>query len=475
MLRTCVRTAVALIVVIAVLAVVGWLPSTTASAALHWDSRIAPVAAAAAKIRGLQFEHPVPVRFLSDTAFRKQVTSDRSDLTAADKREIKTVTETLRAFGLLPGDTDLFDAVNQAEGDGVLAYYSPHDKEVVVRGKGPLDAATRATLAHELTHVLQDQHFDLPALEKVDRKDHPDSGALQALIEGDANWVEQKYVGRMSKADQAAYFASFDAPVAAPATPVPPIVDFIMGAPYDLGPYMIEALRATDGRTAVDHAFRSPPTNDAQMLDPSKLVSDTSARSVPAPKLAAGEKRVGKTEEFGALGLYVMLASRIPAAEAFAAADGWAGDRQVTLRRKGTTCARVEFEGRTPADTTRIQAALTAWSSAMPVGTVDVRPQRGGIELISCDPGAGVSGPSEQKLSQARTLLSERNGSLVEVLHEKAPPELARCFANGLAADPLFTQLIVDADTAFADLDAAAQQQLQGVAAQVAERCRSTG
>ncbi len=453
----------------------GNVPGAFAAAATpkEWDARIAPIAKAAQRIRGLKFEHPVPVRFLTETAFRKQVTSDRNKLTKKDKREIKTVTETLRAFGLLPGNVDLFDAVNTAKGEGVLAYYSPEDHEVVVRGKGPIDAPTRATLAHELTHVLQDQHFDLPKIEREDAKEHPDSGALKALIEGDANWVEDKYVGEMNGADRKAYIDSITASGSASSGHVPGIVQFILGAPYELGPSMIAALRATGGRAAVDNAFRAPPTNEAQMLDPAKLVLNTTARTVAAPKVNAGERRIGRSEEFGALGLYIMLASRIPAADAFAAAEGWAGDRQIALHKQAKTCARVAFEGRTPADTTRIRTALDAWAAAMPAGTASTRSRGDGVDLTSCDPGTGVSGPSEEKLTQAQILLSERNGSLVEALQQKATPRLATCFANGLATEPLFTELIVQGNTGFSQLDPASQGRLRDLATAVATRCRS--
>ena len=36
-----------------------------------------------------------------------------------------------------------------------------------MRGDGPFTVETRVTLAHELTHVLQDQHFDLQKLDKA--------------------------------------------------------------------------------------------------------------------------------------------------------------------------------------------------------------------------------------------------------------------------------------------------------------------
>ena len=65
-----------------------------------------------------------------------------------------------RAIGLVEGTSDLFGATNQLSGDGTLAYYDPTDQRVRVRGTEQTEAV-KATLAHELTHALQDQYFNL--------------------------------------------------------------------------------------------------------------------------------------------------------------------------------------------------------------------------------------------------------------------------------------------------------------------------
>src|SRR5262245_52355767 len=54
----------------------------------HWDHRIAPYARIAAKERGLEFKHPVPVRFLSPAPFAKSLRTDDDDLSKADRREM---------------------------------------------------------------------------------------------------------------------------------------------------------------------------------------------------------------------------------------------------------------------------------------------------------------------------------------------------------------------------------------------------
>lgn len=122
----------------------------------NWDARVQPFADIVEDERGLTFEHPVEVRFLSDKAFEKTVRADRSKLDKDDEREIEELTSLYRAFGLISGDVDLFDAVDDATGSGTLAYYSFEDEAITVRGK-TLARATHATLVHELTHALQDQ------------------------------------------------------------------------------------------------------------------------------------------------------------------------------------------------------------------------------------------------------------------------------------------------------------------------------
>jgi hypothetical protein len=447
-----------------------------ASSSGEWDSRVAPIVRTVEKIRGLQFDHPVPVRFLSDKAFRKEVTSDEADLTKQDKREIKRATETLRALGLISGDVDLFGAVNTKQGSDVLAFYDPEKKEVVVRGKGPIDVATKGTLAHELTHVLQDQTFDLNDTEAEFDETTTESDAFDALVEGDATWVEREYVSRLPESDQDAYYEAQESAggEADPdAEPVPAIVDVLFGAPYVLGPDLVDMLRLDGGKAALNEAFRNPPTADAQVLDPVKLLLQTTTKKVAAPKPAKGEKQVGEADEFGALGLYLVLASRLPAAQAFAAASQWAGDREITVRADGTTCIRAAFRGRTDPATQTLAAGLEAWAATLPPGTATVTPKAHTVELRSCDPGADSPAPDDTRFDEALTVLVERNGAITEALRGDAPIEVAACFADGIVAEPSFSEL-VGQEARGEEIDPATEEALTTGARAVAERCRNS-
>ena len=156
-----------------------------------WDSRVAPLAEAVAKERGLDFEYPVYVDFLEEEEFTEKVTADDEDLTDEDREEIEQATGLLRAVGLLEGELDLFDTANKLRGAGIVGYYSPEDERIRIRGT-EMTPAVRSTLVHELTHVLQDQHFDLEAKTAKAEDDSAASNALDALIEGDARRIEKE-------------------------------------------------------------------------------------------------------------------------------------------------------------------------------------------------------------------------------------------------------------------------------------------
>jgi hypothetical protein len=181
------------------------LAAPSATAASEWNPKLAPIAKQVEKLRGLTFDHPVPVSFLSEEAFNKKV-SVQDKLTAKDRKELDESASEFRAIGLISGDLDLGSAFDSLQTSGVLAFYDPETKRVTVRGTD-LDVDTKVTLAHELTHALQDQHFDLLKLQR-DAAKHDASEALKAVVEGDAVRIQRRYVDQLSAADKAAYLAA---------------------------------------------------------------------------------------------------------------------------------------------------------------------------------------------------------------------------------------------------------------------------
>ena len=74
--------------------------------------RVEPIAREVEKLRGLEFEHPVPVDFLSEPRSRRTSRSTANKLSADDKKEIARAQSQLRSIGLLADDVDLIDALS---------------------------------------------------------------------------------------------------------------------------------------------------------------------------------------------------------------------------------------------------------------------------------------------------------------------------------------------------------------------------
>ena len=320
-----------------------------AATAPKWDPRVAPIARKVEKLRGLDFLQPVGVEYLSDAAFAKRVALDQGKLDASDKADLRRSQSQLAAIGLLPPGVDLVGAVSSLQSSGVLAYYDPKTKRVVVRGQ-ELTPATEVTLAHELTHALQDQHFNLKRMRSVAEREHA-SAALTALVEGDARRVDQLYAAQLPAARRTSYEQSraedsSRASDAIHAAGVPDSLVVLFQSPYLLGPPMLEVAESLDGKDAVDELFREPPRSESAFLTPTSLADGDDTVGVDRPKLRDGERADGKPDVFGAFGLYLMLSSRIDPVRALAAADGWGGDAMITLRRGDTACVRATFAGR---------------------------------------------------------------------------------------------------------------------------------
>ena len=95
----------------------------------------------------------------------------------------------------------------------------------------------RSTLAHELTHVLQDQHFGLNREFDTDGE----ASVFRALVEGDANRIEAVYADKLSESDHDQLVAAQRADRgAADLGKVPPALVQLFGAPYALGGPLVD-------------------------------------------------------------------------------------------------------------------------------------------------------------------------------------------------------------------------------------------
>ncbi|HEX8111824.1 MAG TPA: hypothetical protein VF516_29030, partial [Kofleriaceae bacterium] len=374
-------------------------PATTESRQRRAEAalgRVAKIEPEVARLRHLAFERAVPTRYQKSDEFRAFVRREiAKELPAARSRDL---TAALAHLGFLARPTDLAGVEEQAMTTQAGAYYDPAAKAFFVVMVPSSDLMLDTMSAHELTHALQDQHFDLERYLPADSKLDDDAATARRFVaEGDATLVMLLYTMRTMLGDQltppvlavlhdqieklasqdlaaleaqvrqqSALFGGIDAEIQKsinamddipPAVLVPLLDSYMKGALVALTAY------ERGGWAAVDALYRDPPSSTEQVLHPAtKLypVRDRPRRVTLArgtdPELAGNV--LGELQ----WKIYFELWKVPHAAEA---AAGWGGDRySVTRRRDGRLIGRIATVWDTPDDARQFADAYAASLSA---------------------------------------------------------------------------------------------------------------
>jgi hypothetical protein len=405
-----------------------------------WDPRVADLVDFVEGARDLDFDHPVFVDFLTADEYTEATTSDEDTIGDEERADLDRFAGALRALGVGSGEIDLFAAYNQVSDAGTLAFYDPVDQRVKVRGTD-LTVGLRVTLVHELTHVLQDQHFDLDQLNSEDL----DSGAataFRALVEGDAMRIEDAYTSEELSADeQLAYddeYASQLEDSAEATGDVPPFVSASFAIPYALGQPFVLMVANDGGNRGVDDAFDAPPDTEDDLFDPTSYLDEEEDED-----LDLGLDDDVEPFEEGPLGSpswYLVLAERIDPKVAFTAALGWGGDAYAFFERDDHVCVRAGFVGDTAADEAEMRAALDEWAAAMPGDLAEVIDIDGHPGIEACDPGEEVdmalTGRTEDAL-----FLPSLWGFLVADAATVLDVDGARCYAQAVLDELTYDEI----------------------------------
>jgi hypothetical protein len=426
----------------------------------RWDPRVAELAAFVARERKLDFEHPVDVQFVEPKVFEEELSADASGLSGEERNEMEEYEAMYRAVGLIDADVDLLDSFSDIQSSDTLAYYSFDDQTVRVRGT-ELTPAVRITLVHELTHVLQDQHFDIGRIQAAadDEGSRDQQGdVLRGLAEGDADRIGDVYREGLSEEDRDAAEEEESAEIEAfDDEDHPPVLTALFAAPYALGRELVDLVIADAGPSALDELFVDPPRFDLALLDPLSQLAGREGELLDTPELSKGEERVDDGG-FGALTLYLMLAQRIDPERALAASSAWGADAYVAYRSGERVCVRATFAGEDAAGKDRIVAALSEWVGDSREAAQVVERGRT-VTLNACD--AGDAAPQARGLDVEGlfTLPVARAQIGQSVLASGGTAREARCFGDRVVA--AFTTEQLQAE----ELSPADEQQLAAIGA----------
>ena len=152
------------------------------------------------RARGHTFTHLPPATAVSDQEMNRRLLKSFSSTYPRSVYDRRTVA--WRTIGVIgPGD-DLYRAYRSFATGQVVGYYDPETGELVYRSSGDLGFSERFTLAHELTHALDDQTFDLTRLDPLERALPRRTGRGSARARGGQRPVLRGGRGRRGPVDR---------------------------------------------------------------------------------------------------------------------------------------------------------------------------------------------------------------------------------------------------------------------------------
>ena len=281
-------------------------------------------------LRGLQPKSPVARNVVDEAELRAILTKSFRENTPVSLVEAG---ETLyKELLLMPQDASLEDLFIELYSSSAAGVYDSKTKQLYVVSKsGEIGLLERITYAHEYTHALQDQNYDLETFigDETDQSDR--SLARTTAVEGDAYLTMGLWAQANLSAAELGQVASLTDPASEAAlAKLPEIVKQALLFPATSGIGLAISDYSRGGFGAIDERFANPPDSTEQILHADKLAAGEKPVVVTFPEDLAQRLGTGwgipLQDTFGEMQLEILLRQG-GAASSTDAAAGWGGDR----------------------------------------------------------------------------------------------------------------------------------------------------
>jgi hypothetical protein len=356
------------------------------------------------RARQLELLEPVDASTLDDAELREYVEGELARVELDVSRSI------LVAFGFVPADVDLRRTMVDLLAAEVVGLYDPRTDRLFVRRDVAASLATpseaaqeaRMVLVHELTHALQDQHFQTLDDGADEAWSDDAESVVTCLAEGDATTT--MIVAALARGGapdrtlqpglRAALRQSGTAtiPGSDALRVAPPYFAHVLAAAYLEGAAFVSELRSVGGWAAVDEAHREPPRATRDVLHTDRYLAGDALVEVELPPTlppldGAGWRR-GATAVLGELETGAFLLPLDDPARLWSAADGWVGDRFVVYESpQGAPALVWRLRFASAAEAAELAHAAADATVAAGRGPCDPRPGAGDVALW-CEGGA---------------------------------------------------------------------------------------
>jgi hypothetical protein len=323
-------------------------PASIARSDLTASGATSDVLQAVSRLRQLPIKRPVKSGFKTHDEIKQVVIRDLDDNTPPE--EFEATSKTLVKLGMIPKGFPLRDYVVKLLGEQVAGFYEPKTQEFYLAAWLPL-AEQKTVMAHELTHALQDQHFNLRRFEKWPKGDSDAELAVHALIEGEATVVMLEYdleqrgarlditrIGSLtdlmlkeSRAEDRSRY-----PILAGA---PMVLRENLQFPYVYGVGFVQEILKRRSWQALNSIYDKLPASTEQIMHPERFLMRDDPVRIEIPDLlpALGpDWRRADQDVNGEFGYQILLRQFIDKRTASRGAEGWGGDRYVLYEDKRT-------------------------------------------------------------------------------------------------------------------------------------------
>lgn len=244
------------------------------------------------EITGLTEVHPVPYGRMSKNQL-KHFLNKRIKKTLKPE-EIYADELALKMFGLVPQDFNLRKSTIDLLTEQAAAFYDYDEKKLFLLDDSSFTSET-TTLAHELSHALADQHFNLGKYMEETPTNDDENLAHTAVVEGQASWLMLAYdlkqngeapvptpdmlksVADSSEESMAEYPVLKGSPL---------YIQQSLLFPYAEGTMFFDAVYKKMGKAAFALVFTNPPVDSAQVLHPERYFEHVKPTIPDLPKLA---------------------------------------------------------------------------------------------------------------------------------------------------------------------------------------------
>jgi len=290
------------------------------------------VASDVVEIRGLAPKSEVEYRFVTSDQLREMLVSDFEE--EYPQEEARIDQEVYVLLDLMEQNEDLYTILIDVFSEQLVGFYDYDSGELyVVSDREELGPVEKVTFAHEYTHALQDQHFDLSSLPLQEEDNSDLATAALSLTEGDAVLAQYNYMMSYLSADeleavleesQQVEMEQFEA--------APRFISESLLATYLEGFNFVLEL---GGWEDINQAYADLPQSTEQILHPEKYLVRDEPQDVTMPDL---ENALGvgwsqlDSDVLGELSIRIYLETFVAQHVAEVAAEGWDGDRYLYLK-----------------------------------------------------------------------------------------------------------------------------------------------